>query len=149
MNNKKYVSFWSNNHPRQEEYKELCDKLTPKDVSEKGETAESEAIRSVRFLFHDYMCNGNCNVISTEYLEDGSDGELIWDEEYREMLDHLAKFVPDAKKQVDAIESFIVNERASVPCYNYPQTDVDLYNDMTETVMDWILSKNGSYTTLK
>ncbi|GFS26134.1 hypothetical protein ElyMa_005203900 [Elysia marginata] len=146
---RKNISFWNNNHKRQEEYKELCDKLTPKDVSEKGETVESEAIRSVRLLFHDYMCNGNYNVISREYIDYGVDGDLIWNEGYKEMLEHLAKFVPDAKDQVDAIESFIINERASVPYYNYPQDDINLYNEMTETVMDWILSKNGSYTTLK
>lgn len=86
------ISFWNENHPRQEEFKKL-EKLIP--PCGEANTLHGELIRAASRLYWDYCNNGNCNVIQTE-TETCSDcngtGEvenMDWDEETNPNVDEF------------------------------------------------------------
>lgn len=94
------VSFWDNNHSRQDEYDQLYT-LVP--VEGEAGTVHGELIRCASRLYYDCFNNGNCNVVDVIEGDTGYD-DVVINPFFQKMLDYLKEYVP---VEVEAVEQFI------------------------------------------
>ena len=152
------ISYWNDNAKYQKEFSALTDALMPD--SGEAETIEGELIRIANRYYWDYCNNGNMNLLEIEYETEeycagyDEDDEEIWEEDeyesgchineyYEVMLELVRKTIPDSDSVCNEIENLILNMGHNC---QFNQFEYNIYNEFVDTIVEYVLSKNGNYS---
>jgi hypothetical protein len=164
-------SYWSETGAYQVEYDKLWKELVP--ASGACDTIHGELIRAVARLFYEFCNNGNCNAIEVETgrcSHCGGDGEM-WEGEdedgeeiyescswcdgtgeekgdsiitsfYGSFLDRIEEHVPTAP--VQELRDFMEDSSRGYGNYKFDDTEMGVYNALTDAVIHHILTTENS-----
>jgi hypothetical protein len=137
------TSYWDENGKYQKEYDTLFDKLVP--TSGRAKTNDGNIIRALSCLWYDYCNNGNCNVAEMDYKYGVENTRLVG--RGKESVDYIRYNVPQIEDElqgvIDLIFASVDDSGDGRLNYDYNQSEMDVYNRLTNKCIEYILNKHG------
>ena len=93
-------------------------------------------------IYEDVECDDCCGCGE---VEEEVEGELEINDYYGNMLEFIEEHVPESLAKVEAVRDLIMSDSLHYN-YNYDDSEMTSYNELTELVVNWVTSKNGNYT---
>ena len=130
----KTISYWNGNGKYQKEFDVFCDTFVP--ARGRAKTNEGNIIRALQYLWYEYCNNGNINIVG----KDVWDGFKVLVNRGEESCYDIKYNVPNISGELSSVCDLILRKLSE---YNYNQDEFDVYNELTDKCVEYILKTSG------